>query len=106
VTYLEMLEIGANIASITTALLAGAAYGLYQWDKYQKRMRLENHLKHGEPGTRGPRPVAYLVAELGMTDTEIMDAAFRSKCITRQATQSMLGAPSIILLRYKEEASN
>ena len=104
-TYPEILEIGANIASIVTAILAAAAFGLYKWDKYQKRIRLENHLRreHGEPGSRGPRPVIYLASELGMTEAEIMDAAFRSSCITREVTQSMIGAPAMILLRYRDK---
>jgi len=102
-TYPEILEIGANIASIVTALLAGAAFGLYKWDKYQKRIRLEAHLRHGEPGNLGPRPVIYLASELGMTEAEIMDAAFRSNCITREVTQSMIGAPAMILLRYRDK---
>jgi hypothetical protein len=95
---MEWLNIGANIASIVTALLGAVAYGIYRREKYQKRLRLENHLK--EDGNT--RPAVFLASELGMTETEIMDAAFRSKHITRQLSPNMHGGGFWILLRYKK----
>jgi hypothetical protein len=93
----EWLNISANIAAIVTALLGGFAYGLYRWEKHQKRLRLENHLRQSP----GPRPVIYLAAELGMTEAEIMDTAFRSKHINRQVTPNMHSGGFWILLRYR-----
>src|ERR1700727_1278246 len=99
---MEWLNIGASIASIVTALVGGLAFSLYWYKKYQKRLQLENHLKKSE----GPRPVIYLATELCMGEAEIMDAAFRSKHITRQVTPNMHGGGFWILLRYKNETSN
>lgn len=104
----EFLECGANIASITTAVIAGIAYGRYSLDKREKRLRLENYLKQ-EKVTRkdqGQRSVMHLVAELGMTETEIIDAAFKSQHIVRKVTADMIGAASKLLLEYSESKVN
>jgi hypothetical protein len=107
-TFFNWLEIGAQIAAIATALIAGWAYGRYLYERRQKRRRLENYLKKEKDAgkNRGQRTVLHLVAELGMTDAEIIDAAFRSRCIVRKVTPDMMGAASKLLLEYSASNSN
>ena len=52
-TYQHRLEIVAHWSAILTAAVAIWAYGRYQWDRHQKRVRLENYLRtEKEAGTR------------------------------------------------------
>jgi hypothetical protein len=99
------LDAVAAVASIITALVAVMAYGRYQLDRWQKRLRLERFLAKPvhwggmQPRTE-PRPLLELSAELGMTEAELLDAAFRSRVIKRTATPALLNAPSRILLEF------
>lgn len=100
--YLELLAIGANVAAIVTACFAGWAYCSYRWERRGKRIRLENYLKHEkeEGADKGQRTIMHLVARLGMTETEIVDAAFRSNCIERKIKSDGVGTASKLLLEY------
>ncbi len=99
---LELLAIGANIAAIATACFAGWAYCSFRWERRGKRIRLENYLKHekAEGTDKGQRTVMHLVVRLGMTETEIVDAAFRSNCINRKIKADGGGAATTLLLEY------
>jgi hypothetical protein len=98
------LEATANIASIVTAIIAGWAGGWFFYQRRQKRIRLEKHLKGTKEGGYNLRPVIYLAAELGMTEAEIIDVAFRSRHIQRVVLPTIMGAPPQLGLRYSDNA--
>lgn len=86
---LQWLEAAANVASIATAIIAVWAGGWYLCQRRQKRLRLENYLKavkeNAVPMGSGQRTPLQLMAALGMTEAEIVDLSFRSRCIQRVA---------------------
>jgi hypothetical protein len=95
----------ADIASIATAIVAVTAYSRYHYDRFKKRVDLENHLKSQAANAQGRvsgLTILELVADLGMSESEIMDAALRSRHIRRTATREMYGVPSKILLQFKK----
>ncbi|UJW86208.1 hypothetical protein [Devosia sp. SL43] len=102
-----MLEVISDLASIATALIAMAASGLYLVDKRKKLRRLESYLKEQKTkplgsADQGQRTLLHLVANLGMTEGEVMDASFRRKKIRRLVGQDARGYASHLLLEYYE----
>lgn len=101
-----MLDMLDHIASIATALIATLAYSHFQIQRNRRRTRLEDYLKLEAPGKRssgdkGRRTVLHLVGALGMTEAEILDAAFNSKHIKRTLAQDpATGHASAIYLEY------
>jgi hypothetical protein len=97
-----MLEFGADAAAIVTLALAVSGYGWYRWERRQKRVRLERHLREEidlDP-CRSCRSLPELVAQLGMSETDILDASFRSRHIRRSASPNMQGNPPQVLLEW------
>ncbi len=76
----------ANIAAIITALVAAFGYGFYICDRFCKRRHLEKYLKSEKEKEedRGQRSLLHLMAKLGMTEAELLQASFRSKNIDRK----------------------
>lgn len=102
-TYEKSLGIAAHWAAILTAVVAVWAYGRYVYDRREKRRRLENYLE-AEKGLeidRGQRTVMHLVARLGMTESEIVDAAFRSRHVHRVVGVDEHGRADTLLFEYK-----
>ncbi len=96
------LEVFANVAAILTAVVAVWAYGRYLWVQRQRRLRLENHLREERhAGDQGHRTLLHLVAYLGMSEAEIVDAAFRSKVIRRRVSVDDQGRADRLLLEYE-----
>ncbi|MGB0572683.1 MAG: hypothetical protein ACPGQM_11585 [Alphaproteobacteria bacterium] len=95
----------ANIAAIVTALVAFAGSAWYVIERAGKRRRLEAHLK-AERDTgkdKGQRSILHLVARVGLTEQEIMQASFRSKHIGRVLTTNKLdGMAKDILFEYHD----
>lgn len=83
----------ANVATVATAIVAVLFFAGYHHARRAKRRRLENHLKaeaaEWDRVRTGPYActVPQLVHVLGMTETEIVDASFRSKCIFRRMSR-------------------
>lgn len=102
-TYSRVLETFSHWAAILTAGVAVWAYSRYLYERRQKRLRLEAHLKaEKEAGqNKGQRTVLHLVARLGMTNTEVVDAAFRSKCIGRVVHTDKKGHASALMFEYE-----
>ncbi len=98
------LQALASIASLVTAVVAALAYGFYQIRRYKNRKRLEQCLtEYRYPnGAFQALPILHLAAELGLTETDVMDAAFRSKVIEHSASTAMYGAPPQILLNHRK----
>ncbi len=101
-TYPRSLETTAHWAAILTAVVAALAYGWYRYERWQKRRRLENYLRTRKKagGGKSKRTVLHLSAELGMTEAQVVDAAFRSSCTERRVSVDPKGHASKILLEY------
>lgn len=103
--YERVLAITANWAAILTAVVAVWAYGRYIWVGCQKRSRLEEHLKaeKAKRTNKGQRGIPHLVANLGMTESDIFDAAFRSKRVRRVTDIDEDGFATKVMLEYISE---
>ncbi len=81
-----MLEQIADLSAVITAMVAFFGYGIYHFHQLQKRKRLVSYLKkEQEKGLdEGQRTTLHLMAQLGLTEAEILQASFRSKRIVRK----------------------
>ena len=95
----------ASFAAIITAIVALFGYGTYRWDQCGKRRRLENYLKSEKAigSDQGQRSLLHLMANVGMTEAELIQASFRSKHIERKiAKDDETGRADALLLEWKE----
>ncbi|HDZ72407.1 MAG TPA: hypothetical protein ENH55_06440 [Aurantimonas coralicida] len=92
----------SNIAAILTATVAVWAFGRYVWERRQKRLFLEQYLREEKTagGGQGKRTLLHLVAHLGMSESELLDAAFRSRCVRRRLGVDAQGRADRLLLEY------
>lgn len=93
----------SDLATILTAVVAAGAWAQFQLERLQRRRRLERHL-----ATRGtdhnPASIPELMADLGMSEQAIMDAAFHSKRIRRaRRTEGGSGRTVAVELEYDRE---
>ena len=94
----------ANIAAIVTPLVAFAGSLWYLIERRGKRLRLEAYLKaeRDKGKDKGQRSMLHLVARVGLTEKEILQASFRSRHIDRGLTTNKLdGIAKDILLEYR-----
>ena len=99
--YERILAIAANWAAILTAVIALWASLFYVWQRRQKRLRLEDHLRTEKAdGDQGQRGLQHLVAHVGMSEGDILDAAFRSKCIRCVTDKDEYGFATKVMLEY------
>ncbi len=101
----KALEKVAHWSAILTSVIAVFGYGKYRVDLCSKRRRLENHLrKEKEKGRdKGQRTILHLIAEIGLTETEILQASFRSKCVKRRkSVDDKDNRTNAILLEYQK----
>lgn len=99
------LGIIANISAILTAVVAVFGYGAYRWDQRTKRKKLERYLQleKATDEDRGQRSLLHLMAKVGMTEAELIQASFRSKHIFRKiAKDDETGRADSMLLEWKE----
>ena len=87
---MRCLEIAANLSAIATFLIAAGGYIYYRWDFYNKRVKLENYLKEArkkasddERGKKGQHTFIHLMKWVGLTETETLQASFKSNHIER-----------------------
>lgn len=95
----------ANVSAILTAVVAVFAYGSYRWSQYQKCQRLESYLKSekAKSTNRGQRSLLHLMAKVGMTEAELIQASFRSTHIDRKiAKDDKTGRADALLLEWVE----
>jgi hypothetical protein len=103
----EWLHILASVASILTSLIAAGA-SLYYWrSRRPKRLRLENYLKAEKAKDPNEfRSVTRLMAELGMTEAEILAASFSSRHIVRGVrVDPATGFAAEVLFQYRDARS-
>lgn len=83
----------ANIATVATATVAVLFFANYHISRRAKRRRLETYLEDEAIELDRVRTgsaaytVPHLVRTLGMTESEIVDASFRSKCVFRRMSR-------------------
>lgn len=95
----------ADIAAIATAVVAGWAYFAFRYRRRRKRERLEQYLLEEAQQTMGDdlgrRSVTHLMARVGMTEADILDAAFDSRHIERSVTTDPdTGRAGALMLSY------
>jgi hypothetical protein len=104
-----LLETAANVATIPTALIATLA-AAYVWrDARQKRVRLEQYLKAEKVAGsgKGQRTILHLMANVGLTEAEILHASFGSNRVARKlGKDEKTGLANVLLLEYTEQPSS
>jgi hypothetical protein len=99
------LQALANLASILTALVAAGAAMYYWLDARSKRQRLEAYLqteKERNPG-KHTHTVVHLMAELGMTEAEILRGSFASLHVVHKTRKDYdTGLAAQLLFEYSE----
>jgi len=103
--YLKWLAIGGSWAAILTVVIAYFGYGKFLWDRRRRRLRLEEYLKNEKANKKdkGQRSILHLVAHLGMTDAEILQASFQSNHVARRlGKDKQTGMASAILFEWTE----
>ena len=78
--YADMLEITANWAAILTAVVATLAYVHFVGQQWRRRLALEAYLREEKQNAHGSgrRTVMHLMANLAMTEAEVLQAGFQS----------------------------
>lgn len=99
-SHLEALSHWASILTLVLGLWAYVHLGLR---RFRQRYRLEKYLKQQKrEGTdRGQRSIVHLSARVGLTETEIMDAAFRSSRVKLVIKADEEGMARQVLLEYQ-----
>jgi hypothetical protein len=97
------LENWASVATIWTAALAAGVAGYYWHDARQKRLKLEAYLKTRQGKRTYQHTILHLMAELSMTEAEILHACFRSKHIRSLVHEDRkTGLAKNLLLEYAD----
>lgn len=98
------IEIIADISAILTAIVAVVGYSCFVIDRYVKQCKLEKYLKNEkQDGDKGQRSLLHLMAKLGMTEPELLQASFRSKYIVRRVgVDKETKRADVLLLEYKD----
>ena len=102
--YSELIAILGSWAAIFTSVVAIIGYGSYLFSGWARRFALERYLKgEKEVGLdRGQRSILHLIANLGMTEAEILTASFQSnKIIRRLKTGDDTNLATGILLEWR-----
>lgn len=102
VTYMQGLEITANLAAIFTAVVAAFAYGRFLGGQCKRQKALEMYLSNEKSSgdDQGKRSVIHLMAHLAMTESEILEAAFHSTLIRTIPGVDESGKASRLLFQY------
>lgn len=74
----------ANWAAILTALVAVWAFGYFLWSQRKRRKALEGYLREQKLMRldEARRTIMHLMANLSMTEAEVLQAGFQSSVIT------------------------
>lgn len=84
--YGHIVEVASQWAAIWTALVASIASVVYWCDFASKRKKLETYLSKEKAASpdKPMRSVVHLMARLGLSEAEVLQASFRSKHIIRK----------------------
>jgi len=95
----------ANVSAILTAVVAIFGYGAYRVEQCSKYKKLENYLKAEKSKGKdfGQRSLLHLMANVGMTEAELIQASFRSNHIKRKiAPDEKTNRAEALLLEWSE----
>ena len=104
---MKSLEFLSDLSAILTAVVAVLATGWYRWSIGQKCRKLEAYLKSEkdrdpDPTRQGQHNTVFLMATLGFTADEVLQASFRSSSILRIPVQNPEFKRAVdILFRHK-----
>lgn len=92
----------ANIATIITGGVAVFAYGKYRRERHCRRRKLEDYLKQEKliDRDRGPPNILYLMANLSISEADLLKAAFDSKLVCSRVSTDDRGRSDAILFEY------
>jgi hypothetical protein len=98
----DALEVASYIAAIGTAAVATCAWRKYQRDNATKQEKLENYLKaeKAKQVNQGQRTLNHLMAHVGLSHADILQAAFDSKKIKLTPKESARGHAIGVWLEY------
>lgn len=104
----ELIEIVANIAAILTAAVALIVSITYTCGQKNKIKSLEDYLRTERQAgkDKGQRSILHLVANVGLTEAEIIQASFKSRRIKRRlTTDPETDLANSILFEFDENAN-
>lgn len=103
------LEIIANICAILTACVAVWLFVHIKCAAYKRRTRVEKYLKGAQDSNsgsqKGQHSVLNIMARVGLTEQEVLQASFESKHIKRVLKPDAQGYAQSILLWYVENSN-
>ncbi len=97
------LEVIAHLCAIATAVVAVYGYVHYRRSIILKRKRLEAYLRSEKEkgGDQGQRSLLHLMARVGLTEAELLQASFESDRIDRKvAANKTTNRAEALLLEY------
>lgn len=82
--YESTLGVAADWAAILTAIVAVWAYGRFLWFQRRRRKALETYLRDEKlmAVDEARRTIMHLMANLSMTEPEVLQAGFQSELVT------------------------
>ena len=100
--YEDLLEIAANWAAILTAGVATIAYMRFVGAQWLRRRALERHLREEKlmGHDEGRRTVIHLMANLAMTESEVLQAGFQSRKVKPVPGKDDQGRAARIYFEY------
>ncbi|MCM5557517.1 hypothetical protein [Pleomorphomonas sp. JP5] len=91
----------ANLAAIATAIVAVWAWASYLLKRRRHRKALETYLQQAKGDQdSGRRTALHLMAHLGMTEAQVLEAAFASKHIRSTPGSDEHGRADVIFFEY------
>lgn len=98
----DLLGMAADWAAILTAAVATIAYGRFWLAQRARRAALEDYLRMEKSGAddAGRRSVMHLMANLAMTEAEVLHAGFQSKLVKAVPGTDERGRADIIFFEY------
>jgi len=100
--YDDLLGVTANWAAILTAVIATVAYGRFLYAQASQRRALEKYLRSEKERAvdSGRRTVKHLMANLSLTESEVLGAAFRSSKVDPAVSVNEKGHADNLLFEY------
>ena len=96
------LDLAANLAAILTAIVAVLAYFQFAGAQWRRRRAMETYLREEKlaDADRGRRTVLHLMANLSMTEAEVLHAGFQSSKIAAHPGNDEEGRAARIYFEY------
>lgn len=101
------LDVADKFATIGTAVVALWVGISYKLDRKRRRLALEHYLYSQQPtaANSGARSLLHLVAQLMMSEADVLTAAFDSDKVETARRQDEDGVTKEVLLRYRRDAA-